>query len=151
MQTKLRNLKNGKVLEMTFKPGDSVEQADLEKRKASYLYRDPAGIYFMDSETYDQVPIDPTTLGERTQLLQEGMAVDIVFFNNVPISVNLPPKIDLAVTSAPPPVRGDSASNVTKSVTLETGITLQVPLFIKEGDIIRINTDTLEYTERVTT
>lgn len=149
MQTKLRNLRNGKVLEITFKPGDSVEEADLQKRKSSYLYRDANGVYFMDSETYDQVQIDLTALQDRVLLLQEGMAVDIVFFNDAPLSVSLPPKIDLKVTSAPPPIRGDSASNVTKNVTLETGLTLQVPLFIKEGDKIRINTDSLEYVERV--
>ncbi len=150
MQTKLRNLKNGKVLEITFKPGDNVEEADLQKRKNNYLYRDDRAMYFMDSETYDQVQITPAALGDRVQLLQEGMVVDIVFFNDAPISVIFPPKIDLKVTSAPPPVRGDSASNVTKSVILETGIMLNVPLFIKEGDIVRINTETLEYAERVT-
>ncbi len=150
MQTKLRNLRNGKVLEMTFKPGDSVEEADLQKRRSSYLYRDANGAYFMDSETYDSVQIDTASLGDRVQLLQEGMPVDIVFFNEAPISVSLPPKIELKVTSAPPPVRGDSASNVTKSVTLETGVSLNVPLFIKEGDIIRINTESVEYVERVT-
>ncbi|MBI4272486.1 elongation factor P [Candidatus Uhrbacteria bacterium] len=150
MQTKLRNLKNGKVLEMSFKPGDSVEEADLQKRKSSYLYRDANGIYFMDAETYDSVQIDSASLGDRMLLLQEGMLVDILFFNDSPISVSLPPKIDLKVTSAPPPIKGDSASNVTKSITLETGLTLQVPLFIKEGDMIRINTDSLEYVERVT-
>ena len=103
----------------------------------------------MDTETYDSVQIDSVALGDRVLLLQEGMLVDILFFNDSPISVSLPPKIDLKVTSAPPPVKGDSASNVTKNITLETGLTLQVPLFIKEGDMIRINTDSLEYVERV--
>ncbi len=149
MQTKLRNLRNGKVLEISFKPGDAVQEADMEKRKASYLYKDERGVYFMDAESYDQVMIDATTLGDRAQLLQEGMTVDILFFNEAPLSLSLPPKIDLKVTSAPPPVRGDSASNVTKTVTFETGLELNVPLFIKEGDTIRINTDTLEYVERV--
>ena len=149
MQTKLRNLKNSKVLEISFKPGDTVEEAELEKRKASYLYKDDRGIYFMDAETYDQVMIDSDVLGDRSQLLQEGMVVDILFFNDAPLSISLPPKIDLKVTSAPPPIKGDSAGNVTKNVTFETGLQLNVPLFVKEGDVVRINTDTLEYVERV--
>lgn len=149
MQTKMRHLKTGKVLEINFKPGDSIEEAELEKRKATYLYIDESGVHFMDSESYDQIAIAREALIGREGLLQEGMTVDIVFFQDAPLTLHLPPKIDLKVTSAPPPIKGDSASNVTKSVTLETGLALNVPLFIKEGDVIRINTDTLDYVERV--
>ncbi|MBI4250295.1 elongation factor P [Candidatus Uhrbacteria bacterium] len=149
MQTKMRHLKTGRVLEISFKPGDTVEEAELDKRKATYLYSDDTGVHFMDTESYDQISIPRDAMSGREGLLQEGMAVDIVLFHNAPLTVHLPPKIDLKVTSAPPPIKGDSASNVTKAVALETGLMLNVPLFIKEGDTIRINTDTLDYVERV--
>ena len=149
MQTKLKNLINGKVLEYSFKAGEKVEEADLEKSKADYLYTDPSGVYFMDTKSYEQVLIDTEVLGERARLLKEGTQVDILYFDGRPITVSLPPKIDLAVTSAPPGVKGDTAGNVTQPVTLETGLVVNAPLFIKEGDTIRINTETLDYVERV--
>lgn len=148
MQTKLRNLINGKVVEISFKPGDRIQEADLEKKHADYLYSDDRGIYFMDSESYEQVAVDPEILGEQKKLLKEGTQVEVLYFGEQPISVNLPPKIDLKVTSAPPGIRGDSSGNVTKQITLETGLTINAPLFIKEGDSVRINTDTMEYVER---
>lgn len=148
MQTKLRNLISGKVIEISFKPGDRIEEADLEKKRADYLYSDARGIYFMDSSSYEQVSIDPEILGERQKLLKEGTSAEILYFEERPISVNLPPKIDLRVISAPPGIKGDSAGNVTKQVTLETGLMINAPLFIKEGDILRINTETMEYVER---
>lgn len=148
MQTKMKSLISGKVLEINFKPGDTLEEADLEKRKADYLYRDDRGVYFMDTKTYDQFSLDKELLGDRAFLLKEGTSIDIVTFEEKPISVSFPPKMDLKVTNSPPGIKGDSASNVTKQVTLETGLTVQAPLFIKEGDMIRINTDTLSYVER---
>ncbi len=149
MQTKLKNLINGKVLEYSFKAGEKVEEADLEKSKSDYLYTDPSGVYFMDTKSYEQVAIDPDVLGDRVKLLKEGTQADILYFDGRPITVSLPPKIDLRVTSAPPSVKGDTAGNVTQPVTLETGLVVHAPLFIKEGDTIRINTDTLDYVERV--
>ncbi len=150
MQTKMKNLINGKVLEYSFKPGDRVEEADLERVKCDYLYTDQSGVYFMDTNTYEQFTIDQSLLGERVKLLKEGTQVDVLYFDSRPITVSLPPKIDLLVTSSPPGIKGDSAGNVNKQVTLETGLTVNAPLFIKEGDVLRINTDTLEYVERVT-
>lgn len=149
MQTKLRNLVNGKVLEYSFKAGERVEEANLEKSKADYLYTDPSGVYFMDNKTYEQISIDPEILGERKKLLKEGTSVDILSFNEKPITVNLPPKIEMKVISAPPGIKGDSSGGVTQAITLETGLVIQAPLFVKEGDIVRINTETLEYVERV--
>lgn len=148
MQTKLRNLMSGKVVEISFKPGDRIEEADMEKKRADYLYSDDRGIYFMDSASYEQVAIDPEILGERQKLLKEGTQVEVLYFGEQPITVNLPPKIDLKVTTAPPGIKGDSAGNVTKQITLETGLQINAPLFIKEGDTVRVNTDTLEYVER---
>jgi len=149
MQTKLKHLITGKVVEYSFKPGDKLEEPDLEKRKADYLYKDPTGIYFMDTVTFDQFNISAETLGQKALLLKEGTQVDVAYFNGNPITVSLPPKIDLRVTSAPPAIKGDTAGNVTKQIELETGLTLATPLFIKEGDTIRINTETVSYVERV--
>ncbi len=149
MQTKMKNLINGKILEYSFKAGERVEEADLERAKGDYLYTDQSGIFFMDSSTYEQIAIDASFLGERTKLLKDGMQVDILYFNGKPITISFPPKVEMRVTSTPPGIKGDSASNVTKQATLESGLTVNVPLFVKEGDIIRVNTETLEYTERV--
>lgn len=150
MQTKMKNLINGKVLEYSFKAGEKVEEAALERKKCDYLYTDQTGSYFMDTESYEQFAINQSLLGARAKLLKEGTQVDVLYFNEQPITISFPPKIDFTVTSAPPSIKGDSASNVTKQVTLETGLTVNVPLFVKEGDIVRVNTDTLEYAERVT-
>lgn len=151
MQTKMRHLVTGKILEYSFKPGERVEEADLEKRKVSYLYADNDNAHFMDQESYEQFPIKLATVGEAIALLKEGAEVTAVLFNEKPISAELPKKVDLKVTAAAPAVKGDSAQGrVTKTVTVETGAQLNVPLFVKEGDTIRINTETGEYSERVT-
>ncbi len=149
MQTKLKHLITGKVVEYSFKPGDKLEEPDLEKRKADYLYKDPTGIYFMDTVSFDQFSINAEVLEEKALLLKEGTQVDVVYFNGNPITVSLPPKIDLRVISAPPGIKGDTAGNVTKQVELETGLSIAAPLFVKEGDTIRINTETVSYVERV--
>ncbi|MEK7619345.1 MAG: elongation factor P [Patescibacteria group bacterium] len=149
MQTKMKNLINGKVLEYSFKAGERVEEADLEKSKADYMYTDGSGVHFMDQKSFEQISIDADVLGERAQLLKEGTPVDILYFDGRPITVSLPPKIDLKVITAPPGIKGDTAGNVTQPVTLETGLTINAPLFVKEGDTVRINTDTVEYVERV--
>lgn len=150
MQTKLKNLINGKVLENNFKPGDRIEEADIAKKKVNYLYHDQSGYHFMDNENYEQFFVPVETIGEPAQFLKEGVAVEAVYFNNQPISIQLPPKIDLKVTSAAPGVRGDTAQGkATKPITLETGLTINAPLFVKEGDTIRLNTETGEYVERV--
>lgn len=149
MQTKMKNLVNGKVLEYSFKAGERVEEADLERKKCDYLYADQTGSYFMDIESYEQFVIDQVLLGDRIKLLKEGTQVDVLYFNDQPITVSFPPKIDFRVTSAPPSIKGDTAGNATKQVTLETGLTINAPLFVKEGDTVRVNTDTLEYAERV--
>ena len=149
MQTKLKHLVTGKVLEYSFKPGEKVEEAELEKHKANFLYRDLQGIHFMDQESYEQFDITATTVGESINLIKEGTEVMVLVFNGSPIAVELPKKVELKVTSAPPAVKGDTAGNVTKLVTVETNAQIATPLFVKEGDIIRVNTDTGQYVERV--
>lgn len=151
MQTKLRHLITGRTLEYSFKPGEKVEEADLEKRKANFLYTDDTTAYFMDQENYEQFGVALSVVGPGVKLLKDGTQVTTLIFNDAPISVEVPPKVDLKVTQADPAVKGDSAQGrVTKIITLETGATLSAPLFVKEGDIIRINTETGEYVERVT-
>ena len=150
MQTKLKHLVTGKVIEYSFKPGESVETADLERAKANFLYVDHEGVHFMDNESYEQFNLTPDTLGDKTQFLKEGLEVQILKFNGQPVTVELPPKVEFKVLSAPPGVRGDSAQGrVMKEVELENGTKLKAPLFIEEGDVVRVNTETGEYTDRV--
>lgn len=150
MQTKMKNLISQKTMEYSFKSGERVAEADIARKKVNYLYHDQQGYHFMDNETYEQFFIPADTLGDQTKFLKENVEVDAVYFNEQPISVALPPKIDLKVVSAEPGVRGDTAQGkVTKPATLETGATINVPIFVKEGDTVRINTETGEYVERV--
>lgn len=150
MQTKLRNLLTGKVLEIAFHPGDKVEEAEIIKTHANFLYKDERSVYLMEEESYEQIAF----LSEQVaghEFLKEGQAVEILKFNERPINVLLPTKVELKVTSAAPAVRGDSAAgNVLKEITLETGAIIKAPIFVKEGDIIRVKPETGEYAERVT-
>lgn len=147
MRTKLRNLLNGKVLEQTFKPGDKVEEADMSRTRANFLYMDEA-CHFMNQETFEQFDFPKSSLENEVGYLKDGLEVQILSFNGNPINVELPKKVALKVVEAPPGVKGDTAGNVTKQIKLETGITVNAPLFIKEGEEIIVNTDTGEYVER---
>ncbi len=150
MQTKLRHLGTQKILEYSFKPGETVEQAEIEKRKANLLYGDTKGLHFMDQTSFEELTCPASQLGTRAKLLKEGAEIVLVMLDGRVLSLELPKKVELMVKSAPPGVRGDSAQGgVTKNVETETGYTLNVPLFVREGDVIRINTDTGEYVERV--
>jgi elongation factor P len=150
MQTKMRHLITGKVLEYSFKPGDKLEIADLVRTKVNYLYRDGDSLHFMDNRTYEQFSLPVSLLGEKVGFLKDGQEVDVLFYNDKPINIELPKKVELRVTAAPPGVKGDTAQgSVLKTVTLETGATIQAPLFVKDGDVIRINTERAEYVERV--
>ena len=149
IRVKLKNLKTGKVFEETFKSGEIIELVQIEKTKMNYLYRDQSGFYFMDNKTYEQTIVPSQSLQEKSGLIKEGMEVMIILHEGSPLSVELPKKVTLKVTSAAPTVRGDTAGgNVTKEVELETGYKINVPMFIKEGDLITINTDTGKYVER---
>ncbi|MFA4936839.1 MAG: elongation factor P [Patescibacteria group bacterium] len=147
MRTKLRNLLNGKVLEQSFKPGDKVEQADMSKIKANFLYADNQ-CHFMNQETFEQFDFPIEKINEGVKFLKEGLEVSILNFNSEPVGVELPKKVILKVTESPPGVKGDTAGNVTKQITLETGLQVNAPLFIKEGEEVIINTDTGQYVER---
>lgn len=149
MRTKLKNLITGKVLEKTFKPGDKVDEADLAKKKANHLYKQGTDYFFMNNEDYEQFFLSEAQLGEKGKFLKEGMDVDVLYFNNQPVNISFPQKIALKVAEAPEGVKGDSAGgNITKEITLENGLKVRAPMFIKEGELVMINTETGEYVNR---
>lgn len=148
MRTKLRHLINGKVLEQSFKPGDKVEEADMARVRANFLYADDTSCHFMNQETFEQFDFPKTALGQQVGYLKEGLEVNILNFNSVPITVELPKKVTLTVVETPPGVRGDTATGGSKQARLDTGISVNVPLFIKNGESIVVNTETGEYVER---
>jgi len=145
---KMKNLINGSVLEKTIQGNDKMVEADLERGKASYLYVDGEEAYFMDSTSYEQFSLEKSSLGNALKYLTEGAEVDILIFEEKPVSIQLPTKIKLKVTEAPPGVKGDTAGSATKTIILETGHRVNAPLFIKEGEEVIINTDTDSYVER---
>lgn len=149
LKTKLRNVISGNVLEKTFQGNDKAEEAETDTKAVQYLYKDESQVYLMDNDSFEQFSMELDQLGDTAKWLKEGENVDVLYFDGKPVAVTLPPKVELTVTTAPPGVKGNSAGNVTKSVTLETGAEINVPMFINEGDIVRINTETGEYVERV--
>ena len=148
LKVKLKNLIDASVLERTFQGNDKAEEADTETKKANFMYVDETNANFMDNDSYEQFTISLDDLGEKQRYLKEGTDVDVLYFDSTPVAISLPVKMEFKVTEAPPGVKGNSAGNVTKKVTIETGVEIAAPLFINEGDTIRINTDTGEYAER---
>jgi len=148
LKTKLKNLINGNMLDKTFQGNDKAKKATTERKKANFMYKDETEANFMDNDTYEQFCISLDQIGEKAKFLCEGTDVDIFYFKDNPITIELPIKIKLKVISAPPGVKGNSAGSVTKQVELETGAKIAVPLFINEDDAIVVNTDTGEYVER---
>jgi len=148
LKTKIKNLISGNVLEKTWQGNDKAEEASIQEKVSQFLYKDEQDAYFMDNESYEQFNFSLDQIGEAANWLKDGADVKVLYFENKPVSIKLPPKINLRVISAPPAIKGNSAGNVTKVVALETGANLTVPLFINEGDEIRVNTETGEYAER---
>jgi len=148
LKIKCRNLINGNVQERTYQGAEKAEEAETATKKANFMYKDKEEAYFMDNESYEQFNLHLEEIGEATMFLKEGVDVDVLYFESRPVSISLPIKMEFKVISAPPGVKGNSAGNVNKQVEIETGATISVPMFINEGDIIRINTDTGEYVER---
>lgn len=150
MQTKIKSLVTGKVLAVNFKPGDRIEEAELERSKANFLYKDESSAYFMDNESYEQFQLSLNGVTGKIKFLKDGDGVDIFKFQGKSVSLEISKKVKLKVISAPPAIKGDTASgSVMKEVELENGLKVRTPLFIKEGDSIMVNTDTGEYVERV--
>jgi elongation factor P len=149
IKIKARNLRSGANIEKTFQSGDRVADARLDYHNVSYLYSDGDFFHFMDSETYDQPALKGDILGESAGYLKEGMECKLTFYDGEPIDIELPTNVDLKVITAEVAVRGDTATGVTKKVKVETGVSVQVPNFVKEGDTIRVDTRTGEYLTRV--
>jgi elongation factor P len=149
-QTKLKHLITGKITEYTFHQADKAEEANLEKREAKYLYNNRGEWWFCEpTDPSKRFNLTADMIGNAGRFLKANSLVDLTVFNEQIIGVQLPIKVDLKVTEAPPAVRGNTVQGGTKQVTLETGATIQTPLFINEGDTLRINTSTGEYVERV--
>lgn len=148
-QCKLKNLKRGKQVPQRFSPDDQVEVAHLDTREMQYLYKDGDDYVLMDNETYEQVTLTDENFGEAIQYILENDVVEVTFYEGSPISVELPVTVNLQITQCEPGVKGDTVSNVTKPATLVTGLVVQVPLFVNEGDVIKVDTRSGEYQERV--
>jgi len=150
VQTRMRNLINGKILERNFAQSDVFEEADIERRKVKFLYNHREQYWFSyDNEPSKRFQLTQELIGDATRFLKANTILDAIEYNSEIINIELPVKMDFKVIEAPPAVRGDTAQGGVKQVKIETGATLNVPLFINQDDIIRINTETGEYTERV--
>jgi elongation factor P len=148
LKTKMKNIINGNVLEKTFQGNDKAEEADIERKKANYMYKDDRDAYLMDNQSFEQFSIPLDQIGEKQIFLKDGTDVDVLYFNGQAMAIDLPIKMTFLVTAAPPGVKGNSAGNVSKQIEIETGATINAPMFINEGDLIKVNTDTGEYVER---
>ena len=145
---KLRNLNTGATVEKTFQAGEKFRRAHLEKTTVQYLYREDGTFHFMDTESYEQTALTQDLLGDAANYLTDGQTVDLLTYGDRPIEVELPATVELSVQQTDPGLRGDTASAGTKPATLETGLVVQVPLFVNEGDRLRIDTRTGQYVER---
>lgn len=150
VRTKLKNVLTGRVLEKTFRSGERMEEARLVHQPYQYLYSDGDLFHFMHRETFEQVPVGKDVVGEKKGWLKENQDLDLLFHGNNVIKIELPVMVELTVTKSDPGLQGDRAQGGTKPAELETGVTVQVPLFVNEGDVLKVDTRTGEYMERVT-
>ncbi len=150
VRTKIKSMTNGRVLDHTFSAGHKIDVVRVERRKFQYLYNDDMGYHFMDNETYEQVSLEEKML-ESPQFLKESSQVDVLYNteNNTPLTVEMPQYIVLEITYTEPGVRGDTATNTLKPATVETGAEVRVPLFINTGDLVKVETKSGSYMERV--
>jgi len=145
---KVRNLKNGRTIERTFKSGDTLEAADVMDTDMQYLYSDGDFFHFMVPESFEQYATDRNVLGDNAQWLKDGMTCIVTLWNNVPLLVTPPPHVELKIVETDPGLRGDTATGGQKPAKLETGAVVRVPLFLNEGDLVRVDTRTGEYLSR---
>ena len=150
VRTKLKHMKLGKVIDNTFRSGEKVELVDFEEKHMQFLYRDDR-YHFMDMETYEQVSLSADEIGDAREYLQENTEVDVLYVGGAPVTVELPNFVELTIAHTDPGVRGDTAQGGTTPATLETGAVVQVPLFLNEGDVVKVDTRTGEYLGRVAT
>ena len=148
VRTKLKHMRQGRVIDNTFRAGEKVELVDFEDKHMQYLYKDDR-YNFMDTETYDQISLSAEEVGDARDFLNENTEVDILFIEGSPVTVELPTFMELAIVKTDPGIRGDTASGGSKPATLESGAVVQVPLFLNQGDIVKIDTRTAEYLSRV--
>ena len=148
VRTKLKHMKLGKVIDNTFRSGEKVELVDFEEKRMQFLYRDDR-YNFMDTETYEQVSLSADEVGEAREYLKENTEVDVLYIAGAPAGIELPNFVELAIAHTDPGVRGDTAQGGTKPATLETGVVVQVPLFLSEGDVVKVDTRTGDYLGRV--
>ncbi len=151
VRTKLKNLKTGRVVDKTFRSGESVDSPDINQKEMQYLYRDEDMYVFMDTSDYEQTSLPKENIGEGIKWLKEESICDIMFYNGEAISVELPTFVELAIANTDPGMKGDTAAGGSKPAELETGASVNVPLFLNEGDILKIDTRSGEYIERVKT
>ncbi|RAP32911.1 elongation factor P [Candidatus Marinamargulisbacteria bacterium SCGC AG-410-N11] len=149
MQTKLKNIINNRNLERRFLSSERVERATLETKSMQYLYKDSSGFIFMDNETYDQISVSEELVGEDEKYLQENINVTLNFHDEKAVGIQLPQTMDFEVSSAPPEIKKATASASLRPITLINGMVIQAPVFIKTGDIVKVNTESGDYVERV--
>jgi elongation factor P len=149
VRTRLKNLKTGAVTEKTFRAGEKVELAILDKRKMQYLYGDSGNLFFMDEETFEQMAITEEEVGEAAQFLLEGITVEVPLYEGKPVGIEPPVFVEMEVVETAPGVKGDTASGGSKPARLETGLTVNVPLFIEAGNKVKVDTRSGDYVERV--
>jgi elongation factor P len=150
VRTKLKHMRAGRVIDNTFRAGEKVELVDFEEKRMQFLYRDDR-FNFMDLDTYDQISLSETEIGDASEFLKENTEVEMLFIDGSPVSVELPNFMELQIAKTDPGVRGDTATGGTKPAELETGAVIQVPLFLNQGDVVKVDTRTSEYLGRVAT
>jgi elongation factor P len=148
-RTKFKNLLNGNVVERNIRSGEKLEPANVEEKEMQYLYRDGEDLVFMDQSSFEQLSVRAEMVGENADIMKDNMPCTVLFFNERPVDISLPTFVLLEVTASEPGVRGDTSGNVTKPATVETGAEIAVPLFIRVGDMIKVDTRTHSYVERV--
>jgi elongation factor P len=149
VRTRLKNVKTGATVERTFRAGEKLERATVDNRQMQMLYNDADGYHFMDNETFENITLQRDIIGDAADFLRDGMKIDVQVHDGVPIGADLPAHVELRVEETEPGFKGDTAQGTTKPAKLETGATVQVPLFVNEGDVIRIDTRDRRYIGRV--
>ncbi|MDP2643104.1 MAG: elongation factor P [Candidatus Peregrinibacteria bacterium] len=147
-RAKIRNLKSNQVIEYTFKAGESVDEAEVSRRRCQYLYNDGSTFNFMDNDSYEQFSLTADVIGNDKRFLTDGIECYAMHIDGVPASIELSPKMDFKVITTTPGIKGDTATGGSKDATIETGATIKVPLFVKEGDMIKINTSDASYVSK---
>ncbi|NLL43903.1 MAG: elongation factor P [Firmicutes bacterium] len=148
VRTKLKNIRTGASVERTFRAGERIARAHIESRQMQYLYAADGEYFFMDMESYDQISLSEADLGDAPKFLLENMTIGIQFYENQAIGIDLPTTVVLEVTQTEPGFKGDTAQGATKPATLQTGLTIQVPLFVEQGDMVKVDTRSGEYISR---